>query len=81
VPHEPFDPKDLLAFAGGIMLIWGAIYAIGQLILGSPTSSAIGFGVTALGGWLTWQFLIKKADRADLMEGESDAHSVEAEPS
>jgi hypothetical protein len=76
VEHERFDPKDLLAFAGCIMLIWGAIYAVGQLVLGSADRSAMGFVVTAAGGWLTWQYLIKKADREDLMEGEQDAYEA-----
>ncbi|MEE3264343.1 MAG: hypothetical protein VX290_15990 [Candidatus Latescibacterota bacterium] len=45
------------------------------MILGSLERGAIGFLVTGTSGWLTWQFLIKKADREDVLEGEEDAHA------
>ncbi len=48
-----FATADLLACAGCILLIWGAIYAVGQQLLGSADRSAVGFMITALGGWLT----------------------------
>lgn len=70
-----FFPTPGIAEIPWIMLMWGTIYAAGQVILGSLERGAIGFLVTGTSGWLTWQFLIKKADREDVLEGEEDAHA------
>ena len=75
--HEPIDPKDFLAFLGGVMLIWGAIYFVGKLLFADYLRSLAGFAVTLAGGWLIYAFLIEKADRADTLEGEHDASERE----
>jgi len=77
MPHGSLDPKDFLAFLGGMMLIWGALYFVGKLLFGYWAQAGIGLAVTVAGGWLTYAFLIKKADRADTLEGEHDASERE----
>ncbi len=73
MPYQPLDGRDFLAFAGGVMLIWGAIYFVGKLVLGHYVASSYALLVTVVGGGLVWQFLLKRADRAETMEGEHDA--------
>lgn len=75
--HQRLDPKDFLAFLGGVMLIWGALYFVGKLLFAEWARAAIGLAVTLAGGWLTYAFLIRKADRADTLEGEHDASERE----
>ncbi|HUS91090.1 MAG TPA: sodium:solute symporter family protein [Phycisphaerae bacterium] len=75
--HEGLDPKDFLAFLGGMMLIWGALYFVGKLLFAEWVPAAIGLAVTLIGGWLVWAFLIRKADRADTLAGEHDASERE----
>jgi SSS family solute:Na+ symporter len=75
--HKGLDPRDFLAFLGGVMLIWGALYFVGKALFGAWARAAIGLGVTLAGGWLTYAFLIRKADRADTVEGEHDASERE----
>lgn len=71
---EALDWRDFAAFAGGVALIWGALYLVGQLMFGEYGAAAVGFAVTAAGGWLVYAFLITRADRDDTLEGERDAH-------
>ena len=73
MPYEPMDPRDFWAFLGGVMLIWGALYFMGKLILGEHLRALLSLIVPVLGGWLVYEFLVKKADRADTLEGEHDA--------
>ena len=77
MPYQPLDWRDFAAFAGGIMLIWGAIYSVGQLVFAAYVKALVGLAVTAAGGWLIWAFLLRKADRADTLEGEHDASEQE----
>mgnify|MGYP001441363025 CR=1 FL=1 len=77
VEHEGIDPRDFLAFLGGIMLIWGALYAVGKLLFAAWLNAFLGLAVTLVGGLLLYKFLIQKADRADLVEGERDASERE----
>ena len=77
MPYEPIDPKDFLAFAGGLMLIWGALYFVGKLLFAEWGAMVVGLVVTLVGGWLIHAFLIKKADREDTLEGEHDASEGE----
>ena len=70
---EPIDPKDFLALAGGLMLIWGALYFVGKLLFAEWGAMLVGLVVTLIGGWLIHAFLIQKADREDTLEGEHDA--------
>lgn len=71
--YEGLDPRDFLAFLGGVMLIWGALYFVGQLILAEYAACLAGLGVTLVGGWLVYAFLITRPDREDTLEGELDA--------
>lgn len=75
--HEGLDPKDFLAFAGGVLLIWGALYFVGKLLFGEWLAAAAGLAVTLGGGLLVWAFLIRKADREDTLAGEHDASERE----
>lgn len=77
VEHEGIDPRDFLAFLGGIMLIWGALYAVGKLLFAAWLNAFLGMAVTLVGGLLLYKFLIQKADRPDLVEGERDASERE----
>ena len=77
VEHEGIDPRDFLAFLGGIMLIWGALYVVGKLLFAAWLNAFLGMAVTLVGGLLLYKFLIQKADRADLVEGERDASERE----
>lgn len=71
--HESIDPRDFLAFLGGMMLIWGALFFVGKLLFGSWTATVVGLVVTLVGAWLVNVFLIRKADREDTLAGEHDA--------
>ena len=71
---EGLDPRDFAAFTGGVALIWGALYLVGQLVLGEYGPAAAGLAVTLAGAWLVYAFLITRADREDTFEGERDAH-------
>ena len=73
MPYEPLDPKDFWAFLGGILLIWGALYFVGKVIFKEYLRALISFPVPLIGSWLLYEFLIRKADRADTLEGEHDA--------
>ena len=59
------------------MLIWGALYAVGKLLFAAWLNAFLGMAVTLVGGLLLYKFLIQKADRADLVEGERDASERE----
>ncbi|MFH1570835.1 MAG: sodium:solute symporter family protein [Gemmatimonadota bacterium] len=71
---QPLDNRDFAAFVGGVLLIWGSLYLVGKLMLGEYGAAAIGLAVTAVGGWLTYAFLLTRADREDTLSGEHDAH-------
>ncbi len=71
--HESIDPRDFLAFLGGMMLIWGGLFFVGKLLFGSWTATVVGLVVTLAGAWLVNVFLIRKADREDTLAGEHDA--------
>ena len=75
--YEKMDPKDFLAFLGGMMLIWGALYFMGKLLFAEWGAMLVGLAVTLVGGWLVYAFLVKKADRLDSLEGEHDASEGE----
>jgi len=75
--HKSIDPKDFLAFLGGIMLIWGALYFMGKLLFAEWGAMLLGLVITLVGGWLIYAFLLKKADRDDTLEGEHDASERE----
>ena len=46
---EPIDPKDFLAFLGGLMLIWGALYFVGKLLFAEWGAMTVGLVVTLTG--------------------------------
>jgi len=71
--HEGLDPRDFVAFLGGVMLIWGALYCVGQFVLAEYAAGLAGLCVTLVGGWLVYAFLITRADREDVLVGEHDA--------
>ena len=75
--YQKVDPKDFLAFLGGMMLIWGALYFMGKLLFAEWAQMLVGLAVTLVGGWLVYAFLLKKADRVDSLEGEHDASEQE----
>lgn len=75
--HEALDPRDFLAFLGGILLIWGALYFVGKLLFAEWARAGIGLAVTVAGGALVYAFLIRKADRKDTLDGEHDASERE----
>jgi len=75
--HEGLDPKDFLAFLGGVMLIWGALFFVGKALFAEYLLAAAGLAVTVAGGVLVYAFLLRKADRADTLEGEHDASERE----
>jgi len=75
--YQKVDPKDFLAFLGGMMLIWGALYFMGKLLFAEWAQMLVGLAVTLVGGWLVYAFLLKKADRLDSLEGEHDASEQE----
>ena len=50
---------------------------MGQLLFAAWLKSLLGLGIMLAGGFMTYAFLVKKADREDMVAGERDASERE----